>query len=331
MTLNKKIFMLEKFISDLQSPKNRYPILKDLHSSQLGHYYFIFDEERVSTGKDQKLISQFDENGIPLNKTYIDVSENDYIYFPISIGQMGLAVYHTYLRTKSIEDQDRFLKFVEWFFHHATIDDELGARWLTEVSLPQYNNPGPWQSAFTQGRAISILLRGYQLTNDQKYNDMAEKALICFTKPVSQGGVTSYTEYGPFYEEYTAEVPTLVLNGMIFSLFGIMDFTRLFPENKLARKIYDDGISTLINILPEYDLGFWSRYNLCKAEWYPQIDPATVGYQRLHISQLEVMYHYSGNDTFWNYAETFRKQDNFSNALKMYKIKYKLLKQLNRL
>lgn len=28
----------------------------------------------------------------------------------------------------------------------------------------------------------------------------------------------------------------------------------------------DDGISTLINILPEYDLGFWSRNNLCKAE-----------------------------------------------------------------
>ncbi len=329
--LKKKLFMLDKFLTDLKSPKNRYPIAEDLHGSQLGYYYFVFDEKRIATGKDQKLISRFDENGIPLNKTYIDVSEKDYVYFPISIGQMGLAVYHTYLRTKSIEDQDRFLKFVEWFFQHATNNNELGARWLTEVPLPQYNNPGPWQSAFTQSRAISILLRGYQLTNDQKYCDMAEKALICFTKQVSQGGITSFTEYGPFYEEYTAEVQTLVLNGMIFSLFGIMDFTRLFPENKLARKIYDDGISTLTNILPEYDLGFWSRYNLCKAEWYPQIDPATVGYQRLHISQLEVMYHYSGNSTFWDYAETFRKQDNFSNALKMYKIKYKSLKQLNRL
>ena len=197
--------------------------------------------------------------------------------------------------------------------------------------MPQYNNPDPWQSAFTQSRAISILLRGYQLTNNQQYSDMAEKALICFTKPVSQGGVTSHTEFGPFYEEYTAEVPTLVLNGMIFSLFGIMDYTRVFPENKLARKIYDDGLSTLINILPEYDLGFWSRYNLCKADWYPQIDPATVSYQRLHISQLEVMYHYSGNDIFQHYADTFRGQDKFSNMLKMYKIKYKTLSQLNRL
>ncbi|MCK4558739.1 MAG: hypothetical protein KAV45_03075 [Calditrichia bacterium] len=323
--------MLEKFISDLQSPKNRYPISKDLHSSQLGHYYFIFDEERVATGKDQKLISQFDENGIPLNKTYIDVSEKDYVYFPISIGQMGLAVYHTYLRTKSIEDQDRFLKFVEWFFHHATIDDELGARWLTEVPLPQYNNPGPWQSAFSQSRAISILLRGYQLTGKVKYANYAELALKSFTKLVNEGGVTSSTDFGPFYEEYTADIPTLVLNGMIFSLFGLMDYIRVFPENILAKRLFNEGVQTLENILLEYDLGYWSRYNLCKAEWYPQIDPATVGYQRLHISQLEVMYHYSGNNTFWDYAETFRKQDNFSNALKMYKIKYKSLKQLNRL
>ncbi len=323
--------MLDKFLTDLRSPKNRYPIAEDLHGSQLGYYYFVFDEKRIAAGKDQKLISRFDQNGIPLNKTYIDVSEKDYVYFPISIGQMGLAVYHTYLRTKSIEDQDRFLKFVEWFFQHATIDDELGARWLTEVPLPQYKNPGPWQSAFTQSRAISILLRGYQLTNDQKYSDMAEKALICFTKPVSQGGVTSFTEYGPFYEEYTAEVPTLVLNGLIFSLFGIMDFTRLFPENKLARKIYDDGISTLINILPEYDLGFWSRYNLCKAEWYPENDPATLSYQRLHIIQLKLLYRLTDENIFKKYAEEFNDQIRITNILKMYKTKYHVLKSLNRL
>jgi len=62
--------MLEKFLTDLKSPKNRYPIAKDLHSSQLGHYYFIFDEERVAAGKDQKLISQFDEDGIPVILTF---------------------------------------------------------------------------------------------------------------------------------------------------------------------------------------------------------------------------------------------------------------------
>jgi len=323
--------MLDKILTDLKSPKNQYSIANDLHDSKLGYYYFIFNEMRVAAGKDQKLISRFDENGIPINKTYIDVKDKDYVYFPISIGQLGIAVYHTYLKTTSTEDKTRFLKFVDWYYDHAAISNGLGARWMTEVPLPQYKNPGPWQSAFTQSRAISILLRGYQLTNDTKYCDLAEKALISFTLPVINGGVTSFTPHGPFYEEYTASIPTLVLNGMIFSLFGIMDFTRVFPENKLARKIYDDGISTLINILPEFDLGFWSRYNLCTAEWYPQIDPATVGYQRLHISQLDVMYHYTNNDIFRDYSETFKKQDDLLNTIKMYKLKYKSLKQLNRL
>jgi hypothetical protein len=202
---------------------------------------------------------------------------------------------------------------------------------MTDVPLPQYKNPGPWQSAFSQSRAISILLRGYQLTNEIKYANMAEKSLISFTKPVQEGGVTSFTEWGPFYEEYTAKEPTLVLNGMIFSLFGIMDFTRVFPDNKLAKRIYEDGISTLVNILPEFDLGFWSRYNLCNAEWYPKIDPATVGYQRLHISQLEVMFKYSDNKTFNDYIERFKEQDSIVNIIKMYRLKYKTLKQLNRL
>jgi len=331
MSLNRKIFMFKKFTSDLRSVKDHYPISQDVHSSQLGQYYFIFDEQRVAAGKDQKLIGRFDENGIPLNKTYIDVSEIDYVYFPISIGQMGLAVYHTYLKTKSINDRNRFLKFVEWFFNQVIIDEKLGARWLTEVPLPQYKNPGPWQSAFAQSRAISILLRGFQLTSEQKFADLAEKALFSFKQPVDKGGVSSYTDKGPFYEEYTADEPTLVLNGMIFSLFGIMDYNRVFPDNKLAKEIHDDGLSTLIKILPDYDLGFWSRYNLCNATWYPQIDPATVAYQRLHISQLDVMFQYSGDDTFRQYAQRFRDQDKFTNILKMYKIKYKSLRQLNRL
>lgn len=327
----KSLFILKKFATDLQSPKVRYNISNDLHSNLLKYYYFIFEEERVSAGKDQALISKFDENGIPINKTYIDVTDKDYVYFPISIGQMGLAVFHTYLRTKSENDKNRFLKFVDWFYQNAETSDDLGVRWLTDVPLPQYKNPGPWQSAFAQSRGISILLRGYQLTGAVKYAEMAEKALIPFTKPVSEGGVTSFTKWGPFYEEYTAEVPTLVLNGMIFSLCGVYDFVRVFPENKLAGKIYEDGICTLKNILPEYDLGYWSRYNLCKAEWYPEIDPATIGYQRLHITQLEMLFKLTGEKIFNEYAEKFRAQDNLTNIVRMYLNKYKSLKKLKRL
>lgn len=329
--MKKALFMFQKLIADFKTPKERYPISGNLHEQQLGDYYFVFREERVSVGKDQALIKKFDENGIPINKTYIDVTDKEYVYFPISIGQMGLAVFHTYLETKLEADKQRFLKFAEWFYTHAEVSDELGARWLTDVKLPAYRSQSNWQSAFSQSRGISILLRAYQITGKKAYSEMAEKALIPFTKSVEAGGVSAFTEWGPFYEEYTSSVPTLVLNGKIFALCGLYDFVRVFPENKLARKLFEDGVETLKKILPWYDMGFWSRYNLCKAKWYPEIDPSTIQYQKLHITQLEMLHRLTGIEIFKTYATKFRKQLTWLNVFRMYFIKFRALRKLGRL
>lgn len=331
--LRKYIFMLNKFRRDIRSPRLTYPVAKELHAAELREYYFIFEEARVARGRDQALIDKFDENGIPVNKTYIDVEGQDYVYFPISIGQMALAVYHTFLQTGREEDKKRFLAFAEWFAdpRHYDKNEKCGIRWLTHVPLPQYQNPGPWQSAFAQSRAISVLLRGYQLTGNGKWADKAALALKSFLVPVAEGGVTSFTEHGPFYEEYTASVPTLVLNGMIFALCGVYDYVRVFSEDSGAMNIFNDGIQTLEKILPEFDLGYWSRYNLCKADWYPDIDPATIGYQRLHVTQLDMLYRLTGKNIFRNYARVFECQDTLLNAIKMYKSKYRALKHIKRL
>ena len=329
--LKRKIFMLKKLWGDLNKPAKSYELAEDISSDRLEYYYFLFKEDRISQGKDQPLINKFDENGIPINKTYIDVSEKDFVYFPISIGQMGLSVFHTYLDTKFDNDKNRFMKFVDWFYDHAEISEEFGARWMTDVPLPQYKNKGPWASAFSQARGINILLRGYQLTGDKKYADMAEKALIPFTISSQKGGVTSFTEWGSFYEEYTSSEPTMVLNGMIFAMCGLLDFVRVFPENELAQKLFKDGIDCLTKVLPEYDLGFWSRYNLCKAVWHPKIDPSTINYQRLHVTQLNLLYRITHNKLFKDYADKFHKQDNLINKIRMYMLKYKSLKKMGRL
>uniref|UniRef100_UPI0032169847 D-glucuronyl C5-epimerase family protein n=1 Tax=uncultured Draconibacterium sp. TaxID=1573823 RepID=UPI0032169847 len=329
--MKKAIFMFKKLIADFKSPKERYPIANDLHSETLGDYYFVFNENRVSAGKDQALINKFDENGIPINKTYIDVHDKDFVYFPISIGQMGLAVFNTWLQTNNESDKQRFLKFADWFYNNAEVTDKLGARWLTEVKLPAYQTPENWQSAFSQSRGISILLRAYQLTKDQKYAQMAEKALIPFTFPVIEGGVTSFTQWGPYYEEYTSTVPTLVLNGKIFAICGLYDFVRAFPENQLAKKLYDEGIETIKNSLPAYDMGFWSRYNLCDAPWYPKIDPATISYQKLHVTQLKMLYQLTNDEVFKKYMIKFDKQNTLFNAFRMYFIKFRALKKLGRI
>lgn len=323
--------MAKKVLRDMKSAKAQYNFPDDMHSRELREYYFIFDETRLSGGKDQALIKRFDANGIPINKTYIDVTDKDYVYFPISIGQMGLAIFHTWLKSGAENDKQRFLKFADWFYANADMSDTLGARWLTDVALPQYHNPGPWQSAFSQSRGISILLRSYQLTGNKAFAEMAEKALTPFTVPVSDGGVRAATTWGPFYEEYTSTEPTLVLNGFIFALCGLHEFTRVFPENTLAMELFNDGLDTLEKILPEYDMGFWSRYNLCRANWHPAIDPATVSYQRLHATQLKMLHKLTGRPVFNTFSEHFYNQISTVHVLRAYAIKYKALKKIGRL
>ncbi|MEE9430936.1 MAG: D-glucuronyl C5-epimerase family protein [Melioribacteraceae bacterium] len=327
---NKYLFFILRIWKDIFNP-TIWPISNDLWSQKLGEYYFVFTEEAMENQKGGQKSIVYDDDGIPMNPTYVDVKDKDFVYFPLTIGQVGLAIFHTYLKTNLEKDKERFLKFPNWFFDNAIEDEKLGVRWMTDVALPQYRNPGPWQSAFVQGRGISNLLRGYQLTGKEEWREMAEKALISFTIPVSEGGVTSFIKHGSFYEEYTAEVPTCVLNGMIFAMCGVTDFVRVFPEHKLARKLYDEGIETLKNSLPDFDLGYWSKYNLVETDWYPKNDPSTITYQHLHITQLQMLYNLTEEKTFKEYADKFKKQMNIFNILKMYILKYKSLKKLGRL
>jgi hypothetical protein len=106
---------------------------------------------------------------------------------------------------------------------------------------------------------------------------------------------------------------------------------RVFPENTLAKRIFSDGFETLKHILPAYDLGYWSRYNLCQAPWYPEVDPATLGYQRLHVTQLRLLYRLTGETKFQEYAEKFSAQEKLVNIIRMYRIKYKSLKKIGRI
>jgi len=327
---NKYIFFFQRFWRDLTNPLG-FKIPDDLKSQELKYYYFLFYEDEIVNQKGGTKSFVLDENGIPMNPTYVDVKDKNFVYFPITIGQYGLAVFHTYLQTKSDNDKRRFMNIVDWFYEHRITDDKLGAYWLTDVPLPQYKNPGPWQSAFVQGRALSIFLRAYQLTGEQKFLDTALDALKIFKFPVKEGGVTSFTKWGPMYEEYTASVPTLVINGHIFSLFGLYDCVRACPNSQLAHQLFYDGIKTAENALPDYDLGFWSRYNFCQADFHSDIDPATVTYHRLHISQLKVLSRLIESPTILSYIEKWKRYDNLFNIFRMYILKYKSLRKIGRL
>ena len=45
MNLKKYIFMFNKFRRDVSTPKQRYALADDMHSQELGLYYFVFQKK----------------------------------------------------------------------------------------------------------------------------------------------------------------------------------------------------------------------------------------------------------------------------------------------
>lgn len=321
--------MLRKLYRDIRRKKRIYALAPDVQSAELREYYFVMDEEMLRSGYSQNF--HFDEKGIPMIPTYIDVEERKLIYYPISIGQFGLAIFHTYLKTNSAEDRARFLQIADWFYDHRTSDERLGDHWLTDVPKPEYRIFDPWPSAFAQSRGISILLRGYQLTGEKKYRDTAARALKIFDISGADGGVTSFTEHGPMYEEYPAPFITAVLDGSFFSLFGLYDYVRAVEDNSQAKRLFETGIESLRGNLPRYDLNFWIKYNLCSEPFYPEVDPASIMYFRMINDQLRLLHRMSGEPFLLEIADKWQKYDRLSSIIRMYWLKYKALKKLNRL
>lgn len=330
--MKKIFFMLRKILRDIFI-KQMSPI-GDYEGEKLKSYYFRFILHKK---KVNRLIADFDPDGVPLNTTYIDVEEKKLHYYPISIGQYALAVYHSYLDTNDDEKKAHFLRIAEWFYNNRTEDDKLGCYWLTDVPKPEYGVSKAWKSGFSQSRALSVLLRAWQLTGDDKYIAVAKKALLPFTYDIKDGGVAVDLASAPIYEEYVADKPTRVLDGHGFCLFGIYDAVRaITPEvdneaHTLAKAIFEKGIEGLAKRLPDYDMGYWMKFNICELDFYPKNDPCTIGYLRLVGAQLSILHKITGNTTLEKYAKKIKAYDRIPNIVRMYKQKFVALRKMNRL
>jgi hypothetical protein len=70
---------------------------------------------------------------------------------------------------------------------------------------------------------------------------------------------------------------------------------------------------------------------MCKMQHYPEIDPCTIGYLRLAILQLKLLYKITERQELKDFINKFESYDKLPNILRMYPVKYKALKKLNRL
>lgn len=177
----------------------------------------------------------------------------------------------------------------DWFVRHQDNKGGWPIMVTRKLALGRLELPPGWYSAMAQGQAISLLIRAYDRTKIRAYLDCALRATKLYSIPSGEGGVRAmFADKYPWYEEYPTVPSSFVLNGFIYSLIGLYDLKTVAPpeEAQDIESLYSTGISSLKTLLPLFDTGSGSVYDLRHFTLGISPNLARWDYHTTHINQL---------------------------------------------
>jgi hypothetical protein len=288
---------------------------RNARGNQLGEYYMLFREKADYAGP-------FDAAQIPMLDYHGEIGPQ---YNPIAIAQYGLGNYNLFRRNGDRIRRGKVFLVADWLVANLEHNAHGLAVWNHHFDWEYRDRlKAPWYSALAQGQGISLLARAHAESQDLRYLDAAHRAVACFFKPVSAGGVTFTDERGDlWFEEYIVSPPTHILNGFIWAAWGIHDYF-LATQETAAQDLFARAVQTLLNNLDRYDLGFWSLYEQSGTR-LPMV--ASSFYHQLHVVQLRVMHRLTGEEKFARIAnrwETYGRSASSRTRALCYKSAFKL-------
>ncbi|KAL0268106.1 UNVERIFIED_CONTAM: hypothetical protein PYX00_010175 [Menopon gallinae] len=263
-------------------------IASDLHiSAQNEHTYHGLGSNRwVKITRD--LVMDIQKGIIFQGKPKRKISKSKIKIVEISLQGAG---YIDNMTLSSSEHLSHFYDAAEWFVNHQ--DPNTGG-WVNPVTRRLASglaelDPG-WCSAMGQGHGISVLARAYfHSGGDMKYLLAAIEALRPFRTPSQDGGVlATFLGQYPWYEEYPTTPSSFVLNGFIYSLLGLYDLKTIAPPRfaKEATALFEQGMRSLKKLLPLFDMGSTSSYDLRHFTLNVAPNIARWDYHATHVNQL---------------------------------------------
>jgi hypothetical protein len=134
-----------------------------------------------------------------------------------------------------------------------------------------------------QGEGASLLARIYAETGEERFAEAAARAAEPLYRPTSEGGAAAPLDGTLVPEEYPTDPPSLVLNGMLFGLWGLRDVAVGLGDER-ATAAFEEAVEAVAAGITRWDVGHWSRYDL-----YPHrlTNVASTAYHLLHITQLD--------------------------------------------
>lgn len=268
--------------------------ISDLFDNSPSHYY-VHTNGSLVVLKDVKTYPaiEFDSNNIPMINFKGKIGKQ---YNPVTISNYALENFELFLGSKETRYYREFLNYANWL-----CDNQHEGRWFYNFENSDRHLKSGWISAMAQGLAISVLVRAWQLSHDDTYLNCANKSFEILKIDNSIDGVSFCKDNLQWFEEYPdSENPTHVLNGHIWTLFGIWDYYRVTQDSS-AHEIFKKGINALLVNLHKYDTGYWVLYD----QGTRHLLSGT--YMDLQIDQLKVLYYLTGENLFLEYAEKWEK------------------------
>ncbi|XGW17836.1 hypothetical protein V3C99_002445 [Haemonchus contortus] len=223
----------------------------------------------------------------------------------VSIGFRGAVV----VRQKIVQARNAHMKFfltaADWLASNQ--DDEGGWSVPVERAIAERRLvlDAGWHSAMAQGHALSLLTRAHAVTKNATYLTAASKALDLFEKDASAGGIRNKLFGYDWYEEYPTTPGSFVLNGFIYSLIGLYDFKSVkvnseAPEEvhsgvERASRMFSTGMDSLRALLPLYDTGSGSIYDLRHVGLHTAPNLARWDYHAVHVYLLKWLVQITGD------------------------------------
>lgn len=204
----------------------------------------------------------------------------------VAVAQWGLGAFEHYVSG----GERRWLTAAEavgdHLMEHQAAAGPLGGGWLHTRPYPHtYRLDPPWLSAMAQGEGASLLVRLAMETGRERFAEAARRALGPLSVPAADGGVRATLDGRPFLEEYPTDPPSFVLNGAIFSIWGLRDVGVGLGDPGVTAA-FEEAVDALAASIHRWDLGYWSRYDLHP---HRAANVASPAYHRLHTDQLGAM------------------------------------------
>ena len=237
---------------------------------------------------------KFDDAGLPLQ-----LFGEDWHYNPVQMSNFAMSQWG------APDRKDLFMTAADKLLSMQAVDGSFPLTYTMRHYTQRYSYRAGWIDGMSPGMALSVYARALLHTGEDRWQEAGDQVTAWLDVPFPEGAKGNLGDlhpslaHYPFWLEYPTDPHVFTLNGFMFTLLGLFEWADI-GQSAQARELFDAGMETLVGILPYYDMGSFSSYDLSYITygrlWFlePQPPHAGINYHMVHIVQLRALHSITG-------------------------------------